>query len=256
MQKIIVGLLTLFVLVSCKSKQSVTEASANEELAAMKVIQNHYANAHDFASLYIRANAKYQDGKQTHNVAAEIRIKKDEIIWINVKLFGIPVAKALITPDKVSYYEKINGTYFEGNFDLLSSWLGTNLDFHKVQNLFIGNAIDDLTKTTYTAAIENDLYKLTEKRRGETDKAFYFEAANFLIKKEWIAQASENRSLEIEYPSHGKYGNSFMPNSIKIIATQEHQTLIDLVYKNITFDENLNYSFSIPDGYEQVTIDK
>ena len=41
------------------------------------------------------------------------------------------MAKALITPTKVSYYEKINNTYFEGDFSLLSNWLGTDLDFQK-----------------------------------------------------------------------------------------------------------------------------
>ena len=52
----------------------------------------------------------------------------------------------MITPSKVSYYEKINNTYFEGDFSMLSNWLGTDLNLNKVQNLFLGKAIDNLTK--------------------------------------------------------------------------------------------------------------
>lgn len=145
MKKLIVLFIGFTFIVSCKTKQSVKEAAANESLVAAKIIEGHYENNKEFSTLNIRANAKYKDEKQSHSVTADIRIKKDEIIWINVKLLGFPVAKALITPDKVSYYEKINNTYFEGNFNLLSNWLGTELDFNKVQNLLIGNAIDDLT---------------------------------------------------------------------------------------------------------------
>ena len=137
MKSILSAFLVVF-LIGCKSKQSVTTAAANENTEVSKVIKGHYKNEHDFTTLNIRANAKYEDEKQSHSMNADIRIKKDEIIWINIKFLGIPMAKAMITPTKVSYYEKPNGTYFEGDFSMLSNWLGTDLDFNKVQNLFLG----------------------------------------------------------------------------------------------------------------------
>jgi hypothetical protein len=45
----------------------------------------------------------------------------------------------------VSYYEKIKGTYFEGDFSALSQWLGTDLDYNKIQNM-LGEPLDDLSK--------------------------------------------------------------------------------------------------------------
>ena len=145
MKSILSTFLIVF-LIGCKSKQAVATAAANENTEVSKVIKGHYTNDFDFKTLNIRANARYEDEKQSHSMNADIRIKKDEIIWINIKFFGIPMAKAIITPTKVSYYEKLNGTYFEGDFSMLSNWLGTDLDFNKVQNLFLGKAIDDLTK--------------------------------------------------------------------------------------------------------------
>jgi hypothetical protein len=49
------------------------------------------------------------------------------------------MAKASITPTSVSYYEKIKGTYFEGDFSALSQWLGTDLDYNKIQNMLLGS---------------------------------------------------------------------------------------------------------------------
>ena len=196
MKSILAAFLILF-LVGCKSKQTVATANASANKEVSQIIKGHYANQYDFKTLNIRANAKYDDAKQSHSLNADIRIKKDEIIWINIKFFGIPMAKALITPKKVSYYEKINGTYFEGDFSMLSNWLGTDLDFQKVQNLFLGRAIDDLTKDKWIAEITEKLFRLSKPTNSDISKDFYFEAANYLLKKETISQESKNRMLVI-----------------------------------------------------------
>ncbi len=100
MQKIIavLGLLLIF---SCKSKQAVvSEQSADANTALSAVINGHYANKKDFKTANFKASARYEDSKQSQNVTAEVRIKKNEKILIIVRFFGITMAKALITPDK------------------------------------------------------------------------------------------------------------------------------------------------------------
>lgn len=253
MKSIISAFLIVF-LIGCKSKQSVTTAAANENTEVTKVINGHYKNVHDFTTLNIRANAKYEDEKQSHSMNADIRIKKDEIIWINIKFLGIPMAKAMITPTKVSYYEKINNTYFEGDFSMLSNWLGTDLDFNKVQNLFLGKAIDDLTKDKWISEVVEKMFKLSLPNDSDVAKEFYFEGANYLLKKETINQASKNRNLEIRYPSYKEDKGMFLPNEINIKAEQKDKITIDIEYKNTTFNENLSYPYSVPSGYTAVEI--
>ena len=253
MKSILSAFLIVF-LIGCKSKQSVTTAAANENTEVSKVINGHYKNEHDFTTLNIRANAKYEDEKQSHSMNADIRIKKDEIIWINIKFLGIPMAKAMITPTKVSYYEKINNTYFEGDFSMLSNWLGTDLDFQKVQNLFLGKAIDDLTKDKWVSEVVEKMFKLSLPNSSDVAKEFYFEGANFLLKKETISQASQNRNLEIRYPSYKEEKGMFLPNEINIKAEQKDKITIDIEYKNTTFNEDLSYPYSVPSGYTAVEI--
>mgnify|MGYP003391551449 FL=1 len=253
MKSILSAFLIVF-LIGCKSKQSVATAAANENTEVSKVINGHYKNQHDFKTLNIRANAKYEDEKQSHSMNADIRIKKDEIIWINIKFLGIPMAKAMITPTKVSYYEKINNTYFEGDFSMLSNWLGTDLDFSKVQNLFLGKAIDDLTKDKWVSEVVEKMFKLSLPNSSDIAKEFYFEGANYLLKKETITQASQNRNLEIRYPSFKEEKGMFLPNEINIKAEQKNKVTIDIEYKNTTFNENLSYPYSVPSGYTAVEI--
>ena len=241
--------------IGCKSKQAVATAAAKDTTEITKIINGHYANESDFKTLNIKANAKYEDPSQSHSLNADIRIKKNEIIWVNIKILGFPVAKALITPTKVSYYEKINNTYFEGDFSMLSNWLGTDLDFQKVQNLFLGKAIDDLSKGNWISEINEKLFKLSHASTTDIAKEFYFEAANYLLKKETITQASQNRALEIQYPSYNQVERIFLPNAINIKATQKEKISIAIEYKNTTFNENLSYTYAIPSDYKAIQID-
>jgi hypothetical protein len=252
--KSIISVFLIVFLIGCKSKQAVATANANENTEVSKIIKGHYKNQHDFKTLNIRANAKYEDEKQSHSMNADIRIKKDEIIWINIKFLGIPMAKAMITPIKVSYYEKINNTYFEGDFSMLSNWLGTDLDFNKAQNLFLGKAIDDLTKDQWVSEVVEKMFKLSLPNDSDISKEFYFEGGNYLLEKGTITQASKNRNLEIRYPSYKEESGIFLPNGINIKAEQKDKLTIDIEYKNTTFNENLSYPYSVPSGYTAVEI--
>lgn len=257
MQRILI-LIALSVLVSCKSKKGlIGEQSAYENAELVTVVKGHYGNQQNFSTANFRASARYEDHTQSQNVTAEIRIKKDEKILVLVRFFGITMAKALITPEKVSYYEKINGKYFEGNYQLLSNWLGTPLDYEKVQNLFLGRALDDLTKEQYTVALENGLHVLKNNPKASLRKMFMFEAANFLLKKETIEQETPEgpRSVDVTYPSHKESEKGIYPAEIHIEAHQKEKVSIKIAYNHVTFNEDLSFTYDVPEGYEQIFID-
>ena len=258
MKKLIAIVFTLSVLVGCKSKQAAvaTEEAAGDSKSAKEIIAGHYKNPKNFETLHINASAKYKDKKQSQSVSAEIRIKKDETILVSIKFLGITMAKAIITPKRVSYYEKINNTYFDGNYAALSKWLGTDLDYNKVQNMLLGEALDDLTKGNYKASVEADKYKLIGKESGGTIKEFLFEGANYLLKDQIISQnGQEPRSLHIEYPAHNTYQPATLPAQIKIEAEQKDKVNINIEYTTVKFDEKLTFPYDVPEGFEQIFIE-
>ena len=241
---------------SCKTTKSVVaESGAVSDAASSKIIAGHYDRKFDFSTLYIKANVRYQDPKQTQNVSAEIKIKKDEMILVSIRFLGFTVAKAIITPKEVKYYEKVGSKYFEGDYRTLSQWLGTDLDYTKVQNMLIGKAMDDLTRSKYRSTIENELYKL-ENTTGSVKKAFYFEGANYLIKKQEIAQPEQQRDLQVNYPAYKEYPEVILPLKVVIDAMQkEKKTNISIDYNTITFNEQLSFPYAVPEGYERIFID-
>jgi len=254
-------ILAIIFLSSCKSKAVFVEtkpptAVVKDEnvLTSEKIIQNHYNNKNDFSTLYIRASAKYKHEDDSQSVSAEIKIKKDEKILVSIRVLGITMAKALITPKEVKYYEKINGNYFEGNYEALSQWLGTDLDFNKIQNMLIGQPIDDLTKENYAYELSDKFYQLNAVE-DKTEKSFFFELKNYLLKKQEIVQAEKERTLTVNYAEFQNFTSAILPSSLQINALQKKgKTEISIDYNSVTFNEELSFPYSVPDGYDRIFI--
>ncbi|AOW08671.1 DUF4292 domain-containing protein [Flavobacterium gilvum] len=252
-------LCTSMSLVSCKAKGKVVSGenkSVDENrMTAGKIIKNHYANKNDFKTLYIKSSVKYSDEKQNQNLTAEIKIKKNEQILVSIRFLGITMAKALITPSSVSYYEKLGGTYFEGDFSTLSKWLGADLDYTKVQNILIGQAMDDLTVGNYKDSLVDQTYRLEDISKNNIKKYFFFDKDKFLLNKQEISQITENRKMEVSYSDYKIYNESSIPSDIAINAEQDKgKTAINLGYNTITVNEELTFPYSVPSGYKKVLI--
>ena len=249
-------LLFLLTITSCKPKGFIAEAQATKPMKAEKLVRNHYELDKDFKTAYIKADVNYKDPKESLNLSADIRIQKDEKILISIRFFGITMAKGLITPTEVKYYEKTGSSYFEGDYSTLSKWLGTDLDFTKVQNMLIGEAFDNLEQGKYESSVENGLYKLEDKTSKNIVKTFLFEASMYLIKKQEFQEMKKNRTLIVDYPNHKLYDKISFPTALEIDAVnQGKKTEIDIQYNSIKFNDELSFPYSVPSGYDRTFID-
>src|SRR5690606_25819263 len=124
MKKYISLFLLTVILVSCKSKQ-VVSPMVDESVTAKVIVERYSKNQLNFNTLHIKGNTKY--GILSPSI--DLRIKKDEMILVSVRvpIIAGTIVKAKVTPDQVSYYNNLEREYFEGDFDFLSNWLGTEL---------------------------------------------------------------------------------------------------------------------------------
>lgn len=239
---------------SCKTTKS-TLSTMNH--ATVKLL-NEYNNA-VFTKKTVQAKIKlhYQDAEQSQNVTIRLRIKKDEVIWMSASFLGFPVAKAKITPTKVQYYEKVKKTYFDGDFSLLSSVLGRDINFQQLQNIFFGQSLMSLDNP-FTSETDGSSFKLTPKKQDELFDIFYWvNPSHFKLDKQEIVAKKEKKILTINYTEYQNIATTFFPKNIKIDVIQpKKSTRIDMDFRNVAFDEKLNYTFKIPAGYKEITIKK
>ena len=157
-------LLILLVATSCKSKKAVIKTDDITSLTSKKIIKNHVQNEFNQQTLAAKLKTNYKDNKTNVSLTIKLRLEKDKTIWMSATKLSIPVAKIMITPDGVKFYEKIKRTYFEGDFSYLSKLLGAELDFDKFQNLLLGQAILDLKEQKYEASLNGNSHQLKPKK--------------------------------------------------------------------------------------------
>lgn len=251
-QKLSVLMLIIF-LTSCKSTKTIASGEVDVSLTTKRIISNHYQNEIDFETLSGKIKIDYDDGKNAQGIGVSFRMKKDETIWISAP-FG--VVKAIITPKRVSFYNKLQNEYFDGDFSYLSNLLGTDLDFKKVQNLLLGNAVLDLRDQKYASTIVDGNYGLEPKRANDLFKIiFSIEPKNFKIAKQELSQPWENRFLKMDY-QYQDLDSKVLPATIAIEAlNKEDKTAIGLEYRNMEFGRQLNFPYKIPNGFEEIVLE-
>ncbi|MEL6916115.1 MAG: DUF4292 domain-containing protein [Bacteroidota bacterium] len=247
--------LVIFVLLvfSCKSNKVLTGGSIDENLSPKTIIKNHYNNQLDFKTLSGRIKIDYSDGSSTQGFNVSLRLEKDKAIWVSATL---GIVKAYITPQRVTFYNKLENEYFDGDFSYLSKLLGTELNFEKVQNLLLGEALFNLKDQKYNVSISEGVYQLKPKNAETLFKTLFgIEPKNFKMATQQLSQPLKKRLLEIEYKNYQEIGERILPNEIAITATEaDDKSLIDLTYKNIEFDKSLNFPYKIPKGFKKIVL--
>jgi len=248
-------LIFLVIFTSCKSNKSAVDANINN-ISTKKIINNHYNSNFDQKTINAKINAKFKDDKTSVSFSIKLRLEKDKTIWMSATKFGFPVAKVKITPNRVVYYEKMKRTFFDGDFSLLSEWLGTELDYEKVQNILLGQAVLNLKKGKYNSTVTNKLYQLQPKKNVALfDILFFLNSDNFKINKQEIRNQEKEQLLTVSYPDYTKIKGEQFPKNINIKALDHKKiTTIDIEYRTVEFNENLTFPFSIPNGYKEISL--
>ena len=175
------------------------------------------------------------------------------MLWMSATF---SIIKALVTPEKISFYNKLDNTYFEGDFSYLSDLLGTALDFQKVQNLLFGEALYNLKDESYKASVLDSSYVLQPKNQRELFEIFFIlDPSLFKVKSQQISQPAALRHLQIDYKSHQEIDKQILPEMIRVIAVEANEeVLIELEFKNVSLNEDLRFPYQIPSGFDKIEL--
>jgi len=236
---------------SCKSKKVIRDNYTATPLAVEKIVKNYHQNAFNHQTVKAKIKVDYKNNTSEQSFIANLRMEKDKTIWITATVLGIPLVKAFITPDKVSYYEKINETYFEGDFSMLSEWLGTPLDFIKIQNMIVGQAVSDFDTTNEVSIDRNAHLIKSTSSQDLYSFLFWVNPQHFRLDRQMALQSDKNEQLSVTYKKYELINNEYFPSLILIEAIDQEKSIkIELDFKSIEFNESLSFPFEIPDGYK------
>lgn len=254
----IFSLLLTISLSSCKGSKALVGDKAISGVSVSELIESHQKAFPNFNTLASRVQVLYKDGDRSQSITVSLRMERDQVIWLKASILGITLAKALITPEQVSYYETISNTYFEGDFSLLSEWLGTDLNYNKAQAILLGQSIFDLDDRNHKLSISENRYKLQPRRQSPNFiYSLFLNPGSFKVQSGSLSQPDENRLFSIHYGDYRQLDGGYYPSDIHINASEgDEKTDISVSYKHMDINPSVRFPFNIPNGFERIRLSK
>ena len=246
----IIYIFLALVVASCGSVQ---KAANNASATAKKgsVVKAHTAARTDFKTMQSRLSVSYKDEKQSRNVTVDLRIEKGKQIWMSAKFLGFTAAKINITPDRVQFYEKLNKRSFDGDFSLISDFLGEPLEYQQLEDLLLGQAVESLQPHDFS--IVDNQYQF---KQGQLiEKLFKLRPSDFKLSQQSIRKPADDSFLVITYPDYQVVDKRIIPLEVKVDAKRgKRLSQVILEFKNIEFNQDLSFPFSIPSNSKPMNL--
>ena len=112
-------ILNFIFIISCKTVNVLPTRTPIKNVELEALAQKIKANYPKINKLRSRIKAVYDDGKREQQIIVQLRMETKKIIWLSATML-IPIAKLKVTPNEISFYEKFQKTYFQGNFNPVS----------------------------------------------------------------------------------------------------------------------------------------
>jgi hypothetical protein len=261
MNKIRAGLfiVILFVTASaCRTKKVTAIAEpqqikvSEEDLLKSKIVPS-MLNA-DFIFTYLSAKAKVKvnrEGKD-YSLTFNIRMQKDEQIWVSVNaLGGIEVARALLNKDSIRLLDRLNKQYIVRDYQFLSELLNTPVDFYLMQDLMLGNSPKNLDYMSAGLSSSDFSYQFS----GLKDMiAFMLEIRkedSKLLRINLTDTKELKKVVNVNYGDFKLIDNYNFPFLISSTASSEKESLsLNLEYVKVEKVEKLEFPFNVPKKFD------
>jgi len=157
---ILLSALVSLSLSSCKTGRSIVKAPVKEKDSDYLVGKMN-EQEFDFTWMEARLNVSFILDKQQTDINGQIRIRKDSVIWLTLSpALGIEASRMLFSQDSIHYLNRLDKTFFQGEFGFLNELLKTNIDFDMLQAFITGNDFQLFETSSFRATVDGDQYKL------------------------------------------------------------------------------------------------
>lgn len=227
-------------------------------------------NEMDFKYLSAKFNIEYKENRKTTDLKGQLRIKKDSITWISFSpALGIEAARVLMTNDSVKFINRLNKTYFTGEYKLLGDVLNTTIDYSILQSIIIGNDLSQYDYSKYRASIDGGLYRITILERKKIRKYLknennnpkvlvqniWLDPENFRIRKVDLKELNEdNKKLDVQYEDYIEMDGQFFPSKLLINISSQNPITISVKFVKVVLNKPMKFPFFISKKYKELSI--
>lgn len=237
---------TALFLQSCSKKVAPSVRAPQRNIAIEEI---------DFEYFHGKARINVRDDKKEKDVKANIRIRKDSVIWMDISVVGVSGARALINHDSLTVRSNVDKEYFVFEFAELSKRFNFEINYHIVQAALLGNLLYD--RRPEDKVTTDGSFTVLEQVVGTATIKNYINTATSKLERIELKEANTSNSLVVNYTNFQNVGTKVFPYNG--VITILYKTSAGVINNTITFeyskaevgDRELRFPFNIPRKYER-----
>lgn len=209
----------------------------------------------DFEYFHGKARMVLRDGNNEREVKANIRIRKDSVIWMTFSVIGVQGGKALINKDSITIVSTVDKEYYVFEYPELSKRFNFEINYDIIQSAMLGNLLVDRSDDDKIEQVSSMF--LLKQESGPVHIVNYINAASMKLEKVELKESDNNNSLTVNYSNFQPVGNKIFPyNGVivlfyKTVAGLLNTTIIFEYNKAEVGDKELKFPFNIPKKYDR-----
>ena len=219
------------------------------EMRTKQILKKHIKQHAKFNTLQCKLKVELFQNSKAQSNTVTLRMDRGKTIWINAFLNLIRIK---ITPDRVQMYNKIDKTYFDGDFSLIKQLLGIDLDFSNLENLLLGDTFFKHNSSSLNQVKDNTGYTLKPYKLDPTLNVLYrINPFYFKMKTQEISHLKEEIYLKVNYDDFQEINQQLIPSKMAItINEKQNNTFIKLNLKSVSLNQSIRFPFKLPKGYK------
>lgn len=243
-------LAVLLALVSCKSTESLSLEKV-KKLPPEDLLAYAQANIIDYEWFSGKAKMKFNDGKKTHNFTANIRMRKDSVIWVSVtSLMGIEGARVYIDKDSVRILDRLNKKYVASPINSLQEYVPFELNLKLAQDLLIGNFLwrtggklkAKVDKNTHVLSIQDKTF----------DNTFWLAPTDYSICAMELEEEQTKRKVSVVAGDYELKDKRLFPKERTIeFEDGDLKIHVEMDYSRVRWNEPTSFPFYVSDKYDE-----
>lgn len=202
---ILTFLFSLLLLTSCHTSRKLTQGdTANRQLKkrSSKFLVKQLATKElDVEWLSARARINFKDAAQTRNFTANIRMRKDSVIWMNVKKLNVEAFRILITTDSIYVIDRLEKEYYIKDLKLVEEKFNFPGQFQALQTAILGNSYF-FDNQKLAATISNQQYQLTGDNTVRTRSDYFLNGQSYALEKMSFFDVERDRKLTVSLDAY------------------------------------------------------
>ena len=207
----------------------------------------------DFEYLQGKARMVLRDSKKERDVKANIRVRKDSVIWMTFSVIGIQGGKALINKDSITVVSNVDKEYYVFDYKELSKRYNFEINFNVIQSAMLGNLIKP--RSDEDEVLPEASFFSLKQNMGTINIVNFINAASMKIEKVEMRETNSSNSLVLNYSNFQPLSNKLFPYNGTISLF--YKTLSGILNTTIIFeynkaevgDKELKFPFNIPKRY-------